>query len=729
MTETHKTSLYLSFSPLCLPYAEVATYYLAAPSKDGQTLRLGLSQDLLSKQPTLVVPAGPFSAVKTTLTGKSSIVRFLARVFPNGGSLYEGLSPAQQAEVDAWLDTVRGASGAGEEAAAKKAADAISKAVVGGKSKFLTQAGKLSVADLVAWDFVKSQKRKEDGLEAWVGTVETASQVQEAVRKVDAVAASVHHLDVFRYEIIKQVSALTGVAADAIYPLLEEPKDASFGDISLPVPRLRVPGNPIQLAQNLSTNFQTNDLITKVSPAGPFLNFSINRTTLRDRVIPSVLTQESTYGHNASGFGKLGVVEFSSPNIAKPFHAGHLRSTIIGNFIKNVLEASGWATVSINYLGDWGKQYGLLAVGYDKYGSDEALKRDPIRHLFEVYVKINRFRDLSIVKYKEIYGRLNVAFDIYSGESQYSLNQMRDVLDELKDLGLLVPDSGALIVDLKQHKLGTAVIGKTDGSMLYLSRDIAAAIERQDIYNFDDMFYVVGSQQDHHFRQLFKILELMGKPWAEHCHHINFGMIKSKDGNMSTRKGTVVFLEDILDNVKEEMHGVMKKNETKYAQIQDPEVVSDLVGISAVVFQDMSSRRVKDYELDWNRMLSFEGDTGPYLQFAHARLCSIERNAGLTLTPSSLDLSLLTEPQAHTLVDVIAQYPDVIRDVAKTLEPCNVVSYALKLSHAVSSALDVMWVMNQEKRLAEARMALYKSARLTLGNALRVIGLKPLERM
>ena len=230
-----------------------------------------------------------------------------------------------------------------------------------------------------------------------------------------------------------------------------------------------------------------------------------------------------------------------------------------------------------------------------------------------------RFRDLSITKYKDIYARLNVEFDVYSGESQYSLSQMQSVLDELSALGLLKPDQGALMVDLKEHKLGTAIIGKTDGSMLYLSRDIAANIERKKLYDFDEMFYIVGTQQEHHFKQLFLILELMGKDWASKCHHINFGMIKSKDGNMSTRKGSVVFLEEILDQVKEEMHAVMKKNEVKYAQVVDPVGVSDVVGMSAIMIQDMSARRHKDYEFDWNRMLSFEGDTGPYfLNFAYA---------------------------------------------------------------------------------------------------------------
>jgi arginyl-tRNA synthetase len=394
----------------------------------------------------------------------------------------------------------------------------------------------------------------------------------------------------------------------------------------------------------------------------------------------------------------------------------------------------------------------------------EKLKEDPIRHLYEVYVQINTeasedetihdqarayfkkmedgdkeamqiwqtFRDLSIVAYKQIYSRINVEFDVYSGESQYSMNQMRDSVNELQDKGLLKPDGGALIVDLKDYSLGTAVIGKTDGSMLYLSRDIAAASDRHEFYDFDKMFYCVGAAQDHHFRQLFKILELTGKQWVSKCQHIGFGLIKSKDGNMSTRKGTVVFLSDILDHVKEEMHTVMQKNEEKYKQIADPDRVSDVVGISAIMIQDMAARRIKDYAFDWARMLSFEGDTGPYLQYAHARLCSIERLATFKVTPESIDnvdVSLLTEPKAFNVLALVNEFPDVIRELSESLEPCQLVNYSLRLSHAVSSAYTDLWVNGQTKEIAEARLCMYAAARICLGNSLRLLGLEPLERM
>ncbi|KAJ3129356.1 hypothetical protein HK101_005240, partial [Irineochytrium annulatum] len=527
------------------------------------------------------------------------------------------------------------------------------------------------------------------------------------------------------------------------------------------VPRLKIAGNPSEKAKELQAKFVVDGkVITKVEANGIFLRFHMNHDNFRDKLIPKVLTEDSAFGRNSLGFGKIAVVEYSSPNIAKPFHVGHLRSTILGNFIQKILNASGWATVSINYLGNWGKQYGLLAIGFEKYGSEESLVNDPIRHLFEVYVKINkdkaedesvdekarayfarmeegdkqalglwqRFMDLSILKYREIYGRVNVSFDVYSGEAEYSAKQMRGVVDKLKELNLLTLSDGAQIIDLNEHKLGAAIIEKSGtGGMLYISRDIAAAIDREKIYKFDNMYYVVGTQQEHHFKQLFKILELLGLPWADKCQHIGFGMIKSKDGSMSTRKGQVVFLEDLLNQVQESMLEVMKKNEVKYNQIEDPMTVADQVGMAAVMIEDMGSRRVKDYELDWDRMLAFEGDTGPYLQYAHARLCSIERMAPVKASPKT-NLKSLTEPSAIALLDVIAAYPDVLREASISLEPCNIVTYAFRLAHAVMVALENLYVLNQPAEIAEARLAMYKAGRITLGNALATLGVIALQR-
>ncbi|KAJ1565987.1 hypothetical protein HK096_005219 [Nowakowskiella sp. JEL0078] len=764
LKDSPTNELYLHFSPSNLAYSEVAAHLLAAStlvSAPAADLRLGITS-LLASTNTLTIPAGIHNATKTVLTSKPAILRYFARAFPDINHLYAALSPANLALVDEIIELCENDN-----------VGSVSKSVAGKKAFLVGEA--LSLADLVVWDFVVAKKVKAG--DVFVDWLEAKFEVlKKAKALVDAEVAAIPAICLFRNEIVRQVATAVKAEPASILARLEVPRDSKNGDIALPVPRLGVIGNPIEIAKTITEKFVLNKYITKVSPAGPFVNFTINRNLLRDTVIPQILTLKSKYGCNSTGFGKRAVLDFSSPNIAKPFHAGHLRSTIIGNFITNILKANGWRTVSINYLGDWGKQYGLLAIGYEKYGNDKELEKDPIRHLFEVYVKINKdigrkaeteveeieteesgnsvddlarayfkrmedgdsqalqtwqkFRDLSIVKYKEIYKRVNVDFDIYSGESQYSASQMEDVVKELSDLGLLVEHNNARIVDLKEHKLGVAVIVRSDGAMLYLSRDIAAAIERQRTFKSDSLIYIVGNAQDHHFRQLFKILDLMGRPWARNCVHVGFGMIKSKDGEMSTRKGKVIFLEQILNDTRDAMHDVMKENENKYKQIQDPIGVADIVGISSIMVQDMSARRGKDYEFDWNRMLTFEGDTGPYLQYAHARLCSMERTANLDISDiSTLDFSVLVEPSANDLLEKLSLYPDVLLESAQSYEPCTLVNYVLTLSHCISAAWENLWVVNQPEHIARARMALYRAARITLGNALSLLGLKPVERM
>lgn len=334
-----------------------------------------------------------------------------------------------------------------------------------------------------------------------------------------------------------------------------------------------------------------------------------------------------------------------------------------------------------------------------------------------------RFRNLSIEKYKKIYARLNVNFDIYSGESMFE-EGMKEELKKLEESGLLKESQGAQVVDLKDHGLGVVVVKKSDGTTLYITRDIAAATFRRKEYNFDQMYYVVASQQDMHFKQLFKTLELAEYTWSSSLTHIGFGVV----AGMSTRKGNVVFLEDILDEAKRVMYQVMEKNEEKFKQIENPEYVSDIVGLSAVLVQDMSARRLKDYDFSWDRMTSFEGDTGPYLQFAHSRLCSIERRSGIVLTGKE-DLSLLTEDVGVQLVQLLGRYPEVLQNAHTHLEPCVIVSYAMSVSHHISLTLESMWVLNSEANLAAARMRLYAAARSVLASCMKTIGLIPLERM
>ena len=340
-----------------------------------------------------------------------------------------------------------------------------------------------------------------------------------------------------------------------------------------------------------------------------------------------------------------------------------------------------------------------------------------------------KFRALSIDKYKQTYARLNIHYDEYSGESQVTEESMEKAAKILEETGVSEYSKGATIVDLSKHgakKLGKALVKKSDGTSLYLTRDIGEIMRRDEQYHFDEMIYVIASQQDMHVAQLFKIVELMGlKSLSSRCKHINFGMVLG----MSTRRGNVKFLDEILRDVGDKMHEVMKINQNKYEQVDDPERTADTLGISAVMVQDMTGKRINNYHFDIDRMTSFEGDTGPYLQYAHARLCSITRKAGMS--PEELadaDLSLLSEKHATELVRSLAQWPDVVQNTLKTHEPITVLTYLFKMTHALSASYDHLQVVGSELPIKKARLALYTCARQTLWNGMRLLGLNPVER-
>ncbi|ORY59182.1 arginyl-tRNA synthetase [Pseudomassariella vexata] len=606
----------------------------------------------------------------------------------------------------------------------------------------------------------------------------------------------INPVDIYRSHITSILQGITGVDPKIVYSSIQWTQNSDKGDLVLAIPALRVKGKPEELGKQWLEQWPESPLVEKPIQNGNFIPFFFKHGPLRQTTITQARSHRFDFGSNKavglkdqsdpSKGKKRIIVEFSSPNIAKPFHAGHLRSTIIGGFLGNLYEAAGWDVLRINYLGDWGKQYGLLALGFKMYGSEEALQRDPINHLFEVYVKISaktakekeeadmlqkdgkdaeaqkikdsgldeqarqyfkkmtegdeealtlwkRFRDFSIKRYKETYARLNINFDSYSGESQVSETEMEDAARKMKEMGLAEEDGGALLVDFSKHvqgkagkSLGKALLRKRDGTALYLTRDISELLNRDRTYNFDHMIYVIASQQDLHVKQFFKVVELMGhKDIAAKVQHISFGLVLG----MSTRRGTVKFLDDILRDVGEHMHSVMKKNEEKYKQVENPEAVADILGISSVMVQDMSGKRINNYTFNMEAMTSFEGDTGPYLQYAHARLCSISRKAGLSEKElDSADLSLLTEHHAIELVRVLAQWPDVVQNTLKTLEPTTVLTYLFKMTHVLSSSYDHLRIVGSEPEVMKARMALYDSARIVLNNGMRLLGLSPVER-
>lgn len=572
-------------------------------------------------------------------------------------------------------------------------------------------------------------------------------------------------LDLIRLYISNGLCQVSGIEVPKIFNALNWSTNLKDGDFILPIPKLGIKtDNPDSTATQWSQKFPIDTIINKIEPKGPFLRFFIDQTFLFENTIPDILIKGDKYGSCKIVENKRVIIDFSSPNIAKPFHAGHLRSTIIGGFLSNLYEKMGWDVIRMNYLGDWGKQFGLLAIGFQRYGNEELLAKDAINHLFDVYVKINkdvikegnslfekdstngrakaffkrmenndpdalklwkRFRDLSIDKYIQTYARLNINYDIYSGESQVRKETIDKALRLFRDKGLLEVVNGATLIDLTNidKKLGKPVIQKSDSTTLYLTRDVGAAMDRYETYHFDKMIYVIGTQQDLHTAQLFEILKQMGFKWANNLQHIKFGMIKG----MSTRNGNVVFLDTILKEAKERILTVMQKNQHKYLQIENPEQVADLVGISAVMIQDMQSKRINNYEFKWERILTFEGDTGPYLQYTHSRLTSICNNSALNV--SDANFALLTEPEAITLVRLLSQYCDVLMNAMKTQEPATVVTYLFKLAHQVSSCYNVLWVAGQPTDIAKARLALYQAAKQVLCNGMHLLGLTPVDRM
>lgn len=760
----------LAFSASSPAYAQVAVLIDTFGNDLSKHVKLSVFKDPQYK-PTLTVPALPGTSTKTTSLQGSSIVRYAARL--EKGSLYDENHVGLASTSDQILYLVDNGAEFSAFLSLIKARGDIKIPILG---------------DVVAYFYINRLVKKDESLqpkfkaiESWHASVSKLPIVTQATSIIDeAIKASnkpqkmvippvltpipsfAHGdvenslLDKFRVLIADQMTKLTGADPEVVWKAIDFSRSPEHGDFAIALPQLRLKGNPAQLATEYAKAFVPNEFLTAATNVGPFMNFRISHSLLTKLTLEAIMKKKTAFGTNSEYKGKKAIIEFGSPNIAKPFHAGHLRSPIIGGFVANVHEACGWEVMRWNYLGDWGKQFGLLAVGWNEFGSEEELKVNPIQHLYEVYVKINqakderpqldddarayfkrmedgdeaalavwkRFKDLSVAKLKETYGRLNIDFDTYSGEADVKPASMTEAIKILEDKGVATESEGSLILDFKKYKLASTVLRKRDGTSLYITRDIGGVMQRYRNHKFDKLVYIVATQQDLHFQQVFKALELMDMPFANDCHHVAFGRV----AGMSTRKGTVVFLETILDTARETMHEVMKKNDAKYAQIENPDYVADVIGISAVMIQDMSARRTNDYEFNWARVTSFEGDTGPYLQYAHSRLASIERKGGLKLDESA-DLSFLSEKVAHDLVWLLAQYPDIVKNAYKNLEPSTIVTYAFKVAHAVSAAWDSLWVVNQEKEVAMARLYLYVSARIVLGNALRLLGLKPLDRM
>ncbi|KAM9315999.1 putative arginine--tRNA ligase, mitochondrial [Gastrophryne carolinensis] len=453
----------------------------------------------------------------------------------------------------------------------------------------------------------------------------------------------------------------------------------------------------------------------------------------------------------------LTVVEYSSPNIAKKFHVGHLRSTIIGNFIANLKEAVGNKVVRLNYLGDWGFQFGLLGAGFSKFGCEEKLQANPLQHLFEVYVKVSavaeqdeemtqsaqdfmrklesghsqalslwtHFRDLSIEEYAKVYKRLGVQFDEYSGESYYK-EKAQDVLTLLKTKGLLKKTrEGTGVVDLSEHgDLSTySTVMRSDGTSLYITRDIAAAIDRMDKYSFHEMIYVTDKSQQTHFEHLFHILKIIGKEQVGSCKHVQFGRVQG----MQTRRGNVLFLEDVLDEACSRMLQNMAKAETS-KPTEDPTEIAEKIGIAALIVQDFKGPLLSDYRFQWDQALQSCGDTGVFLQYTHARLHSL-LNLWEAREKQAFDVTGLRDPSVVSTLQHLLRYDEVIAKTLNELQPRYLVSYLMSLGHLVNVAHHSLPVKGSSSEVAHARLHFFNSVRAVLASGMRLLGISPVNKM
>ena len=561
----------------------------------------------------------------------------------------------------------------------------------------------------------------------------------------------------FRTGIAGAIAGAAAISVEEASAQLTVPPRAEMGDFAFPCFALAksLKKAPPAIASELASKLaKCTAGVEAVEAAGPFVNFRLDRARYTEAVLREAARAGASYGRSSEGAGKVIAIDYSSPNIAKPFHVGHLRSTIIGGALYRLFAALGYRSVGINHLGDWGTQFGKQIVGLKRWGRPEDLKdlmalnqlyaryhaeetahpelADEAREWFrrqeagdkEALGLWEAIRDTSLDYFKRIYARLGVQFDAYTGESYFN-DKMEPVVEEAKAKKLASISEGALVIDLERVGIKTpALLKKADGATLYLTRDLAAARYRHDTYRFHKLLYVVGTAQSLHFQQLFAVLKLLGDDWARDCVHVNFGLVLG----MSSRKGEVIYLEALLDEARARALKAMRETIEKRAEVDDEEAVAEAVGLSAIFFADLSKQRIKDYEFDWSRALSFEGDTGPYLMNAHARIAGIVRKCGVDLDPEA-DLSPLVEPEAYSLVKLLGRYPDVLREAARLYEPSVLAGYLLDLAHGLHSSYQSLRVKDEAIQVAQARLLLFSVVKNVLSSGLGILGIPALERM
>lgn len=549
-----------------------------------------------------------------------------------------------------------------------------------------------------------------------------------------------------------------GMSAEEISTYIEIPPKPELGDFAFPCFRLAKSMHkaPNLIAADIKAGIGDVDFLEKIDVQGAYLNFFVKKEIFVKTMIDAAL--QDNFGGSDEGNGKVICIDYSSPNVAKNFHVGHLRTTIIGNSLYKIYSKLGYQVIRINHLGDWGTQFGKLIVAYKNWGSKDAVEKDGVAELMRLYVKFHEeadkepalvdearswfnkmehedeealsiwqwFKDISLVEYKRTYDLLGMDFDYYLGESFYR-DKCQDVVDKLTEANLLKESEGAMIVDLSEYDMAPCIVTKKDGSSIYATRDLAAIFYRKNTYHFTKCLYVTGQEQKLHFAQVFKVVELLGNEWAkDSLVHIPYGLVSLEGAKLSTRSGNIIYAEDILhDAIKKSLEIITEKS----PNLEDKEGVAKIVGVGSVLFNDLYNQRIKDVSFSWDKVLNFDGETGPYVQYTHARCSSVVRLAEDFDASKPVNYEAVSEPDAINLLKEISRFPKVVSDAAEKYEPSVVARFAVDVAQAFNKFYNSTRINVPEETVKNARVMLTYLTKKTLHDALALLGIDAPEAM
>lgn len=565
----------------------------------------------------------------------------------------------------------------------------------------------------------------------------------------------------FKQEIAKQIAKATQLEINTLEGYIEIPKDNKNGDYAFPCFSLakELKKAPQMIANEIKEKIEIEEPLEKIEIAGGYLNFYINKETITKQVLKQIEEQEN-YGKSTIGNGKNIVIDYSAPNIAKPFHIGHLRSTVIGAALYNIYKQLGYNTIGINHLGDYGTQFGKLIEGYKMWGKEYDIEKDPINELTKIYVRINeackddknilkacrdnfkkledkdpycielwqKFRELSLKEFQKVYDLLGSKFDSWNGEAFYS-DKMQEIIDILKNTGKLIESQGAKIIDLEEQGINTpCIIEKSNGSTTYATRDLAAILYRARNYDFDKALYVTSYEQILHFKQVFEVAKLLGmdEKFTNGLKHVSFGMVLLPTGKMSTREGNIVKLEDLLNEAIQRAKQII---EEKNPELENKEEVAKKVGIGAIIFNDLANSRVKDEIFDWDTILNFQGETGPYIQYTYVRTKSVLEKAGYLPKLEEIDITKLMDEYSQNIVKLIYSFEDILIQVTNKEEPSILSRYLIELAKAYSSFYNQNKIIGEDKQTQDARIYLTYSTGKVLKIGANLLGIEMPDKM